>query len=266
MVFFLTILLFSTTAYADNTKDLYLDLMKKCLINSIYQDGKTSWDNTHSTAYQQDIRENGLDWPNLAHTMIGLYRLNNLQFCVEYVLQNNIPGDLIETGVWRGGACIFMRAILKAYDNIEKKVFVADSFEGMPIPNPKFYPANSSTEHWIQHNSVLAISLPQVQANFERYDLLDHQVVFLKGWFHDTLPHAPIEKLAVMRLDGDLYESTMDALTNLYPKLSIGGFVIIDDYMIPCCATAVHDFRHKFNITDVIYSIDNVGVFWQRTK
>lgn len=266
MFFLIAILFINFTISADHNETLYLDLMKKCLINSIYQDASSSWNNSGNTPYQKELRENGLDWPNVAHTMIGLQRLDNLQFCVEDVLQNNIEGDFIETGVWRGGACIFMRAILKAYNNTEKRVFVADSFEGMPIPNSKLYPADKNLEYWNDFK-ILAVSLTQVQSNFARYDLLDNQVIFLKGWFKDTLPHAPIEKLAIMRLDGDFYESTMDALINLYPKLSIGGYVIIDDYCIECCAQAVHDFRRKFNITDTLYGIsDGVGAFWQRTK
>lgn len=81
------------------------------------------------------------------------------------------------------------------------------------------------------------------------------------------MPNAPIEKLAIIRLDGDLYESTWDALTNLYPKLSIGGYVIIDDWNIPCCVKAVYDFRKKFNIVDpIIYISDGMGAFWKRTK
>ena len=266
MLFIVAIFLLSSTICANNDMNLYLDLMKKCLIGSIYQDASCAWDNSNGIPYQAEIREQGLDWPHTAHTMIGLHRLNNLQFCVEDVLQNNIPGDLIETGVWRGGACIFMRAILKAYDNTEKKVFVADSFEGMPIPNPKLYPADQEFKNWANYK-MLSVPLPQVQSNFARYELLDQQVIFLKGWFHDTLPHAPIEKLAVMRLDGDFYESTMDALMNLYPKLSMGGWVIIDDYTIPCCTQAVHDFRNKFNIIDELCrTTDGLGAFWKRTK
>jgi O-methyltransferase len=85
----------------------------------------------------------------------------------------------------------------------------------------------------------LAVSLEQVKANFDRYGLLDDQVRFLKGWFRDTLPVAPIERLAVLRLDGDMYESPMDTLVNLYPKLSEGGYVIVDDYgAIPACRQA----------------------------
>jgi hypothetical protein len=89
-------------------------------------------------------------------------------------------------------------------------------------------------------------------------------VRFLKGWFKDTLPTAPIQKLAVVRLDGDLYESTLDALKYLYPKLSIGGYLIVDDYAVTMCKKAVHDFRTACNITEEIRDIDGLGAFWQR--
>lgn len=260
------ILLLNSISYTNNdtTKDLYLDLMKKCLINSIYQDPGYSMRHIGGK-YHKEERENGQDWPDMAHTMIGLHRLNNLQFCIEEVLKNNIPGDLIETGVWRGGATIFMRAILKAYDDTSRKVFVADSFAGLPRPNAELYPADKNYD--LSIHPILAVSLPEVQSNFKRYDLLDDQVVFIKGLFKDSLPNAPIKQLSILRLDGDLYESTWDALTNLYSKLSIGGYIIIDDYQIPCCVQAVHDFRTKMNITETIILIeDNMGAFWKKEK
>src|SRR5207244_9250758 len=106
----------------------------------------------------------------------------------------------------------------------------------------------------------------QVKANFDRYGLLDHQVRFLKGWFRDTLPGAPIEKLAVLRLDGDMYESTMDALTNLYPKLAVGGYLIVDDDgYAPACRQAVQDYRQAHGIKEKILEIDWTGVYWHRT-
>jgi len=195
--------------------------------------------------------------------MIGLKRLENIQFCVEDVIRRQVPGDLIETGVWRGGATIFMRAILKAYNIIDRNVWVADSFEGLPPPNPDKYPMDTGDK--LHQFNELAISMEQVQSNFEKYDLLDQQVRFLKGWFRDTLPLAPIEKLAVLRLDGDMYESTMDSLNALYPKLSIGGYLIVDDYgAIPGCKKAINDFREKYKIPDEIIPIDWTGVFWQK--
>ncbi|RPH80243.1 MAG: hypothetical protein EHM80_05790, partial [Nitrospiraceae bacterium] len=85
------------------------------------------------------------------------------------------------------------------------------------------------------------------------------------GWFRDTLPTAPISQLAVLRLDGDLYESTMDALNALYPKVSPGGFVVVDDYGLPTCRAAIDDFRRARGIIDPIHRIDWTGVFWQRS-
>jgi O-methyltransferase len=210
-------------------------------------------------------RETGRDWPQMAHTMIGLKRMDNLQFCVESVIRDDVPGDLIETGVWRGGACIFMRGILKAYGVRDRCVWVADSFEGLPPPNPEDYPADAGDPH---HTfNALAVSMENVRANFAAYGLLDDQVRFLKGWFKDTLPQAPMKRLAVARLDGDMYESTMDALKHMYPKLSPGGYLIVDDYgAVAGCKQAVEDYRQAQGITEPIQEIDGFGVFWRRAR
>src|SRR6266446_863938 len=235
-----------------HSRRLYLDLMKRCLVNMIYPQSEEVpspaitagfrgrlarallrlpsspqvWPSlrdaqgkllTLSTANRME----GRIWPLVAHTMIGLKRLDNLEFCIEQVVTNGVVGDLIETGVWRGGAAIFMRAVLKAYGVTDRYVWVADSFEGLPPPNTGKYPYDAGDT--LHEARELVVSLEQVKANFERYGLLDGQVRFLKGWFCDTLPGAPIERLAVLRLDGDMYQSTMDALVNLYPKLSEGA-------------------------------------------
>lgn len=213
--------------------------------------------------FTEEKRNNGLDWPTYADSMIGLKRMNNLQYCVEQVVQNNIPGDLIETGVWRGGATIFMKAILNAYSDTSRKVFVADSFEGLPKPDEEKYEADKGDWHYVF--SELAIPLEQVQYNFKKYDLLDERVIFLKGWFKDTLPKIESNQFALLRLDGDMYESTMDALTNLYHKLSKGGYIIIDDYhAVEACKKAVHDYREKNGIQDEIITIDQSSVYWQK--
>jgi O-methyltransferase len=206
-------------------------------------------------------REEGRDWPSYADTMIGLRRLDNLQACIESVLHDDVPGDLIETGVWRGGACIFMRGVLRAYGVGERRVYVADSFQGLPAPDPEKYPHDAGDVH--HRCSFLAVSEEAVQRNFERYGLLDEQVVFLKGWFKDTLPKADIDALAVLRLDGDMYESTMDALNALYPKLSRGGYCIIDDYVLPNCRKAVEDYRAAHAITAAILPIDGTACYWR---
>ncbi len=215
-------------------------------------------------AYDAQRRSEGRDWPAHAETMIGLKRLNQLQNCIEEVIKENIPGDLIECGVWRGGAGIFMRAMLELDPSRQRKVWLADSFQGLPPPNARQYPADKGDVH--HRYTQLAVSLDEVQANFERYGWLDDRVAFLPGWFRDTLPNAPMERLAVLRADGDMYESTMDILRHLYPKLSINGFCIIDDYgAIPACRQATDDYRREHGIQDPIHAIDWTGVYWRRS-
>jgi hypothetical protein len=210
-------------------------------------------------------RQEGLDWPVDAETMIGLSRIENVEFCVKEVLTNNIEGDFIETGVWRGGTCIFMRALLKAYGITNRKIWVADSFQGLPKPNEKLYPQDIG-DILFSYNE-LKVSEEEVKENFRKYNLLDNQVVFIKGWFKDTMPIVPIKKLSVLRLDGDMYESTIDVLIYLYPKLTVGGFCIIDDWgAIPACKKAVEDYRMVFDLDEELHRIDWTGAFWKKNK
>jgi Macrocin-O-methyltransferase (TylF) len=240
--------------------DLYLDLMKRCLTNSIYgaSEGAT---------FDADERATGHDWPPTAHSMIGLRRLDQLQFCVEDVIHSQVPGDLIETGVWRGGASIFMRAVLRAHGVTDRTVWVADSFEGLPPPDLKHFPQDTGPVGNLHRVDYLAVSLDRVKDNFRAYGLLDDHVRFLKGWFKDTLPKAPVERLAVLRMDGDMYQSTMEALEALYPKLSVGGYVIVDDYgAIEQCRQAVHDYREAHGISDELTMVDWTGAHWKRSS
>jgi len=260
----------------DQSANLYIDLLKRCVSNYIYDDdvdlakGQSAADpatgrHAPADAASRDprLKYYGAMWPSRAHTMIGIPRLENIRFCVEEVLRGGVEGDLIETGVWRGGATIFMRGILKAHSVIDRRVWVADSFEGLPPADRARYPKESNAE--FHKYRELAVSLDEVRGNFERYGLLDEQVRFLKGWFRDTLPAAPIERLALMRLDGDMYEATMDALVHLYPKLSAGGFVIIDDYnVVQACNAAVEDFRRERGITATLSMIPVCGAFWRK--
>ena len=207
-------------------------------------------------------RHDGMDWPRAAHSMIGRERMNQLQEAMETVVRENIEGDFIETGVWRGGSCIFMNGFLQANNITDRTVWVADSFEGLPAPNLEQYPKDYGD--YLHTFDYLRVSLETVQENFRKYDLLNDQVKFLKGWFKDTLPSAPVEKIAIARLDGDMYESTMDSLVNLYDKVSTGGFIIIDDYGLVTCAEAVTDFRNERNLQAPITKIDDFGIYWRK--
>jgi Macrocin-O-methyltransferase (TylF) len=254
----------SANATSAEPAQLYLDLMKKVLTNVIYEDPPIPSPWAPNPAYDRLARCTGLDWPSLAHTMVGLRRLDNIQYCLEKVLTDGVAGDLIETGVWRGGSCVFMRAILRAYRAADRIIWAADSFQGMPDVGTDGYPGDAELKTH-EFNDAMAVPLETVKRTFAAYGLLDEQVRFLPGWFGDTLPAAPISRLALIRLDGDLFASTMDALTWLYPKLSVGGYVIVDDFIIAPCREAVYAYRERMQITDPIRDIDGVGAFWRRS-
>ena len=178
--------------------------------------------------------------------------LNNIEYCIRNAVENNIDGDFIETGVWKGGAVIYAYHILKELHS-NKKVYCADSFEGLPMPDVGKYPTDNGDSHWSL--TYLKVDLETVKNNFKMFGEIGDNVIFLKGWFKDTLPNCNIEKLSVLRLDGDMYESTWEALEALYPKLSIGGFCIIDDFGLRRCHAAVLDYRNKFDITEEYISV-----------
>ena len=285
----------------------YLDLLRKSLVNDLYMENEARLlyvftclhaglpveseavrriDKAHPELLEKmwTMRETGGPWwtvqlPNkdgsiktvnmrnvveFSHSMIGRKRLLNIEQCLDRVREDNIPGDLIETGVWRGGATVLMRGYLAIYGMHGRNVWVADSFEGLPAPS---HPADAGLDFSASVAPILAVSLEQVRAVFERYGLLDDQVKFVKGWFKDTLSNAPIEKLALLRLDGDLYESTMDSITPLYDKVVAGGFVLVDDYGdFEPCRRAIDEFRAARGIRDPIEKIDWAGVYWRKTS
>lgn len=236
----------------------YLDLMRDSLVGRLNQDPPLPASKVDG--YREDYREQGWDWPSLAPSMIGAKRMENLRRECERVVREGVPGDLMETGVWRGGACMMMRAVLKAYQVSDRRVIAADSFSGLPPPSEGVSADAGSDFHTY---SEFAVSLDEVKRAFARYGLLDAQVVFLKGLFRDTLPTAPVNTLALLRLDGDMYESTMDGLVHLYDKLSARGSLIIDDYFLfEAHRKAVDEFRADRGIEDPIIQIDHFGGYW----
>ena len=253
---------------------LKLDFLKRVLTDTIddqevYQNFFVTKDFPSEDVMQKVVdsfvRESiyeGMEHPLRGHTMIGIKRLNNVENLLDYLRLEKIDGDFIETGVWRGGCCIFVAWYFKLY-GIQKKVFVADSFEGLPMPNTEKYPQDFGDSHHL--NKFLNVSLEEVQSNFENYGVLKSNIVFLKGWFEHTLKdNDQIGNISLLRFDGDMYGSTMDVLNNLYPKVINGGYVIIDDYCLPNCVKAVTDFRNENKIENEISVVDQCGVYWKK--
>lgn len=273
------------------SEEAYLDLLKRCLLNEIYLDDELrllylreclagrrkfefseyhdirncrpgEFDQLREARLMGQFPERSIHNSGFSHTMIGRKKLDNLHTCLDLVRDNEIEGDFVECGVWRGGACIFMAGYIKTHGLEGRRVFVADSFEGMPKPScdqdigirleKEIYPE-------------LAVSLEVVKQNFETYGLVGENITFLRGWFRDSLPDAPIEKIAVLRLDGVLYESTMDSLLALYDKVETGGVVIVNDYgVIPACRKAVEDFfEQRGETVPDLRKAGGSGVYWQ---
>jgi hypothetical protein len=204
-----------------------------------------------------------LRYVTIGATMIGRARLENLHECLQAIHSDGVPGDLIECGAWRGGACIFMAGFLAAYDVSDRMVWVADSFEGVPAPR---LAEDEGLDLSAGRYPMLAVDDDQVREMFRRFDLDLDCVRFAKGWFRDTLATLPIDRLALLRIDGDLYESTRDALTALYDKVAPGGFVIVDDYgLLEPCARATNEFRAARGIEEPLVDIDGMGIFWRKT-
>ena len=271
--------------------DPYLDLLKDCLTAAIYPEsswqvatgfragssGVATWARRAAVRqlskwgfllvrphpFDPVARASGADWPCFGYTMTGRKRLDNVQACVRTVIQDGIEGDLIETGVWRGGTIILMKAALAHYGVRGRIVWAADSFEGLPRADNAIDRVDASYN--LSGFEYLQVSLEHVRDNVARFGLLDDDVRFLKGWFADTLPAAPIERLAVLRLDGDMYASTRDALLPLYPKVSSGGFVIVDDYHSwPGCRRAIDEYRAEHEITAPLVAVDDQAVWWRK--
>jgi hypothetical protein len=272
---------------------LYLDLLKRCLAGLIHEDPavRFTWDDSDPSTlvpFDREHRSDGRDWPSRADTMIGLRRLENLEALTVDVLDAGTPGDLLEAGVWRGGATIFMRGILKAYGVTDRAVWVADAFaKRFPVTDQEGATARSFVSPgWPEIRAVMSgATVPsesfrarsdvlwagtgyeEVRERFARYGLLDDQVRFLRGWFRETLPTAPVERLAVLRVDCDLYDSTYDVLAALYPRLSVGGYVIIDDYhAVSECRAAVHAYLDATRTEAELRPIDADAVFWRKRR
>lgn len=238
---------------------LYLDLLKRSLIGltTLPWERKLNWPHTGT----DEARLEGRDWPMLAHTMLGMKRLQNIEDLAINIIRDNIPGDLCECGVWRGGATILMAGILEWHGDTQRKVWACDSFAGVPAPSPEYPQDRNMTFH--QHKDYLSASIDEVREAFDRYGL-GHRFSPVVGLFRDSLP-GPIEQLALLRCDGDLYESTWQILDALYPKVVPGGYVIVDDYgNIPPCHEAVDRYRAENGIDAPMHTVDWSAVWWMK--
>lgn len=252
---------------------LYCDLLKRTLTNwpYAYAELRVSLDAESNKLIASPrpadpgARAEGRDLPPTAHTMIGMARLSELEHCIGQILVDGVPGDFLEAGVWRGGAAIFMRGMLEVHGIQDRDVYLADSFRGFPEPDYDRYPREQFIE---QFRAVeLAVPRAEVERNFSLYGLMDEHVKFIEGYFEHSLRSLPFERLALLRIDADLYASTTQVLEALYPRLSVGGYVIVDDYGYhEACRSAVADFRERHGVSEPITHVDWTSARWRRER
>jgi O-methyltransferase len=255
---------------AEELRGAYLGLLKLALCDLAGANTQTaylSYDKTHvfsrpPSAEEIRYRAVGKDWPLHGLTMVGLTRLDDLQQCVETVVADEIEGDLIEAGVWRGGASMLIRATLDTLGARDRLVWLADSFAGFPEPDPESYPDDGDLD--LSPHDFLAAGVEEVQSYFARLGLAEG-VRFVPGFFHQTMPRLGGRRWALVRLDGDTYESTWTTLEALYPGLAKGGYLIVDDYgFVPACREAVGDYRTAHGIEEPIEEVDWNCARWRR--
>lgn len=275
----------------DSARDAYLGLLKRAIVGCLNVENhmrlgalvdaasngnvKISGDFIHNIRYIDADGYEDLVLANqvgnmggninirFAHSFVGLQGLGHIERLAAQVFADGIEGDFVDAGTWRGGTAIYMRALQRAYAQKHRLVWVADSFTGVPKPTSAADLAANldlSTERY----PWFYASLREVRDNFSTYGLLDNGVKFLPGLFADTLPGAPIDKIALLRLDGDLYSSTMDSLNALYDKVVCGGYIIVDDYGLAPCKQAVDEFRASRGITAPIEKISWIIVHWRK--
>ena len=237
-------------------REAYIDLLKRSITNHNYLGGDTPFEKFRCvTHYDVDQGQWKIDPLARPLTLLSKRQLDLIEQCILVVDEEGVPGDFIEAGVWRGGAIIFMRALLDAHQIMGRRVFAADSFAGIPKSARALYePVDEWPDRWVA-------SLEEVKENIGRLGLLDERIVFVPGFFADSLKTLTGETFALIRLDSDSYESVETSLVQLYPLVSLGGIVIIDDWHLPSCKAAVLDYRARCGIAGPIHEHDG-NAYW----
>ena len=254
----------------DRARFAYTEMVKSVVTGVVYLQAEPQVIPTLSRPrmsvkeFNLEKRKVGLDWTYLGDTMTGWMRIDNVRKLLIDVMTNGVPGDFIETGVWRGGMSIFARSVIHAYNQSHRKSYVCDSFRGLPPGNSNLHRGDAGWDN----TPYLEVDSNIVVNSFAKYSLLDSNVVFVKGFFNDTMePLSNItDKFAIMRLDGDMYQSTVDVLYNFYDKLSIGGYLIMDDWYGFPSKDACEDFFNVHGFHPEIIQIDNLAAYWKKTE
>lgn len=210
--------------------------------------------------YVASLRKDGRDWPLFGLTMIGEERMKNIDYVIQESVRLGVDGDFVECGVWRGGASMYARAVLNAFGETERLVYLFDSFNGLPQNT-----SDNDGDFWSKM-SYISVPLDEVQRHFDVSGLNGKNVIMIPGYFRYSLPAWCLRTdrtVAILRMDGDMFESTMDILFNLWDLVSRGGYIIVDDYhSVPAAKNALNKFFDLQGIKPELMPIDQDGIYF----
>lgn len=244
----------------DENRDFLLNLVEMAVTGSLFDeagrcDSKSPGGCSKSKPFSEKLRNEGMDWPAVGHTMVGHVRIQNVKKLLVDVIASNVPGDFAELGVWRGGVGIFARCLLNAYHQSDRKVHLFDAFESLPGNNRAM--------------QYLAVSESTVRHNFDKYGLKDGYVIH-KGLFNNSVPPFAKEftgNISVLRVDGNFYDSYQDAVYYLYDKVPVGGYVIFDDARSHESVMRFWlDFKKEQGLPEDLIPIDLYSAYFKKTK
>ena len=171
------------------------------------------------------------------YTMTGIESAYSCYRAAEYVVRHRIPGDVVECGVWRGGSSMVFALGLMRWRDTSRRMYLYDTYEGLPEPGARDVdPSNRpAKEKWSRRrrgagSTWCFASIEEVQRNVLGTGYPREKIFFVKGKVEDTIPRVAPKKISILRLDTDWFKSTYHELVHLFPRLSSGGVIIIDDY------------------------------------
>lgn len=224
------------------------------------------------TAIHDDISEESkaIYQDCLPYTLLGIERIDSIVTSIDYLIKNNIEGDIVECGVWKGGAMYAAIRALVARKSFNRKIFLFDVFsaDGMSSTTnetvyDKDYLGNTVSD------SINKGLFVKEEYNFQIEDVRkllkstgypEENIIFKVGRVEDTLPCEDIKKVALLRLDTDWYESTKHELIHLFPKLEKGGVLLIDDYGYwKGCRQAVDEYIEEKKLPLLLHRTDYTG-------
>lgn len=253
-----------------NSKPIFANIFMKKLLLKIIK--KLGYSVSKNSDLYPDIHENEF-WEIYSlcspYTMTSVERMYSLYASVDYILKNKIEGDFVECGVWRGGSAMLMAKMLSNRNIVDRKIYLYDTFEGMAEPSSHdlaYNGENASTQLADnvndKENTVWCLAdLNDVKNNLKKSGFSENNLVYIKGKIEDTVPsNMPENKIALLRLDTDWYESTKHELIYLFPKLIENGVLIIDDYgHWQGCRKAVDEYIKEHKLPILLNRIDYTG-------